>query len=86
LDNYQTIYYPESPYSFSVFSSDVLGSIYEIFLSEKLVIQNGTVELVKKPENIDRDIVTTPTFIINDILRNTVLPKCKDKTDKEILN
>ncbi|OYX27685.1 MAG: adenine methyltransferase [Flavobacteriales bacterium 32-35-8] len=79
------LYYPESPYSFSVFSSDILGSIYEIFLSEKLTVQNGTVELVKKPENIDRDIVTTPTFIINDILRNTVLPKCKDKTDKEIL-
>lgn len=79
------LYYPESPYSFSVFSSDVLGSIYEIFLSEKLAVQNGTVELVKKPENIDRDIVTTPTFIINDILRNTVLEKCKDKTDKEIL-
>lgn len=79
------LYYPESPYSFSVFSSDVLGSIYEIFLSEKLAVQNGTVELVKKPENIDRDIVTTPTFIINDILRNAVLPKCKDKTDQEIL-
>lgn len=79
------LYYPESPYSFSVFSSDILGSIYEIFLSEKLTVQNGTVELVKKTENVDRDIVTTPTFIINDILRNTVLPKCKDKTDKEIL-
>ncbi|MDD4604148.1 MAG: Eco57I restriction-modification methylase domain-containing protein [Bacteroidales bacterium] len=79
------LYYPESPYSFSVFSSDILGRIYEIFLSEKLVVQNDTVEIVKKPENIDRDIVTTPTFIINDILRNTVLPKCKDKTAKEIL-
>lgn len=79
------LYYPESPYSFSVFSSDILGSIYEIFLSEKLTVQNGTVELVKKAENVDRDIVTTPTFIINDILRNTVLSKCKDKTDKEIL-
>ena len=79
------LYYPESPYSFSVFSSDILGSIYEIFLSEKLTVQNGTVELVKKPENVDRDIVTTPTFIINDILRNTVLQKCKDKTDKQIL-
>lgn len=81
----QHLYYPESPYSFSVFSSDVLGSIYEIFLSEKLSLENSKVELVKKPDNIDRDIVTTPTFIINDILRNTVLPKCKDKTDKEIL-
>jgi hypothetical protein len=79
------LYYPESSYSFSVFSSDILGSIYEIFLSEKLTIQNGEVELEKKPENVDRDIVTTPTFIINDILRNTVLPKCNNKTDQEIL-
>jgi len=79
------LYYPESPYSFSVFSSDVLGSIYEIFLSEKLAIQNGSITLVKKLENVDRDIITTPTFIINDILRNTVLPKCQGKTDKEIL-
>ncbi|MFW2176480.1 MULTISPECIES: Eco57I restriction-modification methylase domain-containing protein [unclassified Moraxella] len=79
------LYYPESPYSFSVFSSDVLGSIYEIFLSEKLTVQNGSVILVKKPENIDRDIISTPTFIINDILRNTVLKKCEGKTDAEIL-
>jgi hypothetical protein len=80
------LYYPESAYSFSVFSSDVLGSIYEIFLSEKLTISNGGIELVKKPENVDRDIITTPTFIINDILRNTVLIKCQGKTDSEILN
>jgi hypothetical protein len=79
------LYYPESPYSFSVFSSDVLGSIYEIFISEKLSVQSSSVVLVKKPENIDRDIITTPTFIINDILRNTVLKKCEGKTDKEIL-
>lgn len=79
------LYYPESPYSFSVFSSDVLGSIYEIFLSEKLIVQKGSVVLVKKPENVDRDIITTPTFIISDILRNTVLKKCEGRTDKEIL-
>lgn len=79
------LYFPESPYSFSVFSSDILGNIYEIFLSEKLSIVAGTIQLIKKPENIDKDIVTTPTYIINDILRDTVIPKCKDKTDKEIL-
>jgi hypothetical protein len=79
------LYYPESPYSFSVFSSDILGRIYEIFLSEKLTVQDGAIALVKKPENIDRDIITTPTFIISDILRNTVLKKCEGKSDKEIL-
>lgn len=80
------LYFPESPYSFSVFSSDILGNIYEIFLSEKLAIISSSIELIKKPENIDKDIVTTPTYIINDILRSTVVLKCKDKSDKEILN
>ncbi|MFZ5570931.1 MAG: Eco57I restriction-modification methylase domain-containing protein [Thermodesulfobacteriota bacterium] len=79
------LYYPESPYSFAVFSSDVLGSIYEIFLSEKLAIQNGKIELVRKPENVDRDIITTPNFIIKSILNQTVAPFCEGKTAKDIL-
>jgi type I restriction-modification system DNA methylase subunit len=79
------LYYPESPYSFSVFSSDILGSIYEIFLAEKLVINNGSIGLEKKIENQERDIVTTPSYIIDNILKNTVLPKCGDKSDTQIL-
>ena len=80
------LYYPESPYSFSVFSSDILGNIYEIFLAEKLAIKQNTVVLEKKPENIDKDIVTTPQFIINGILKNTVSDKCLGKSPDEILS
>jgi hypothetical protein len=80
------LYYPESTYSFAVFSSDILGSIYEIFLSEKLAIEDGNIELAKKPENINRDIIATPNYIIKSILNQTVIPFCKGKTDKEILN
>ncbi|RLD60881.1 MAG: adenine methyltransferase, partial [Bacteroidetes bacterium] len=80
------LYFPESSYSFLVFSSDILGNIYEIFLGEQLTIEEGTILIKKKPENIDRDIVTTPTFIIQDILRQTVVKHCEGKTDKEILN
>lgn len=79
------LYFPESTYSFSVFASDILGNIYEIFLGEQLVVDNGEISLQKKPENIDRDIVTTPTFIIQDILRQTVVEYCKEKSDKDIL-
>lgn len=82
----QHLYFPESIYSFSVFSSDILGNIYEIFLGEQLCFEEGTIFLKKKPENIDRDIVTTPTFIIQDILRQTVVKYCEGKNDKEILN
>jgi len=80
------LYFPESSYSFSVFSSDILGNIYEIFLGEQLTIETDEISIKKKPENIDRDIVTTPTFIIQDILRQTVVKYCEGKTDKEILN
>lgn len=80
------LYYPESPYSFSVFSSDILGNIYETFLAEKLFIKSGHIVLEKKPEHVDRDIITTPTYIINDILKQTVSPFCNGKSDKEIFS
>ncbi|NQZ54834.1 MAG: Eco57I restriction-modification methylase domain-containing protein [Piscirickettsiaceae bacterium] len=80
------LYYPESTYSFSVFSSDVLGNIYEIFLGEKIAHSEGDLYLIPKAENIDRDIVTTPTHIIKDILRKTVVEYCDGKSDQEILS
>lgn len=79
------LYFPESPYSFSVFSSDILGHIYEIFIAEKLAIIDGELRIVKKPENQDRDVVTTPTYIIREILRQTISPLCNGKSDKDIL-
>ncbi|MCL4116230.1 UNVERIFIED_CONTAM: hypothetical protein GTU68_056655 [Idotea baltica] len=80
------LYFPESTFSFSVFASDILGNIYEVFLAEQLKIKPNGITLEKKPEHIDRDIVTTPTFIIQDILRQTVLKHTEGKSDKEILN
>lgn len=83
----EQLYFPQSTYSFSVFSSDILGNIYEVFLSEKIRInQSGGIELQPKEEHIDRDVVTTPVHIVKDIIRNTVIEYCKGKSDKEILN
>lgn len=50
------LYFPESHYSFSVFSSDILGQIYEIFIAEKLAMVDGELQIVKKPENEGRDV------------------------------
>ncbi len=80
------LYFPENSYSFAVFSSDILGHIYEIFLGEQLKIENGIVVLKKKPEVEDRDVVTTPTFIVRDILNETVKKFCEGKAAEEILN
>lgn len=78
------LYYPESAYSFSVLASDILGNIYEIFLGYRLTIVNGAIGLNKKPEHIDRDVITTPTAVIRDILRFTVKEYCENKSDSEI--
>ena len=78
------LYFPESPYSFAVLSSDILGRIYEIFLAEKLAIVNDELKIVKKPENMERDIVTTPNFVVREILRQTTVEIIQNKTANEI--
>ena len=80
------LYFPQSPYSFAVLSSDILGKIYEIFLSQRLAVVDGQLSIVNKPENEDRDIVTTPNFIVREILRQTMKDNIALLTDKQILS
>lgn len=83
----EELYFPHSTYSFSVFSSEILGNIYEVFLSERIRINsNGIIDLQPKKDHIDRDVVTTPGHVIRDIIRNTVIEFCKGKTDIQILD
>ncbi len=82
----EQLYFPASTYSFAVFASDILGNIYEIFIGQHLVIKDNVIVLENKPEHVDRDVITTPTFIIKDILRQTVQEYCEGKTDEEILS
>lgn len=80
------LYYPECPYSFSVLSSDILGRIYELFLSKKLSVVDGELGLVNKPENVDKDVVTTPTYIIRALLSKTVVKLCSNKKIEELMH
>lgn len=78
------LYYPECPYSFSVLSSDVLGRIYELFLTQKLSVVDGELQLADKPENVDKDVVSTPTYIIRELLSKSVKVKCEGLSFEEI--
>lgn len=80
------LYYPETPYSFAVLSSDILGKIYEIFLGQRLELINGELVIVNKPENQERDIVTTPNFIVREILRQCASPIIEGKDAHQILS
>ena len=79
------LYYPNSSYSFAVLSSEILGNIYEIMLQDRLYIKNNKVILDRKPENLDRDVVTTPNFIIREIIDKTIKPYIENNK-KDILN
>ena len=79
------LYFPQSSYSFVVLSSDILGKIYEIFISQRLAVVDGQLSIVNKPENEDRDIVTTPNFIVREILRQTMKDNLAQLTDVQIL-
>ena len=58
------LYYPNSPYDFTVISSNILGEIYEVFISETLIVKNNEVILQAKKENLNRAIVTTPYDVV----------------------
>lgn len=78
------LYFPHNSYSFSVLSSDLLGGIYEKFLGDELVIKNDSLILQPKDYNLNRDIISTPNFIIRRIIDYTVYEYCKNKDDNKI--
>ncbi len=80
------LYYPKSPYLFSIIEPNLLGKIYEVFLTEQLVIlPNGTIGLGKKKDCINRSVVTTPTEIVKYMVEKTLSKACDGKTPAEIL-
>lgn len=87
VDIVNKLYRPQSPYEFSVIESNLLGAIYEIFLSEKLILtQNETISLAKKAENVNRDIVSTPPEIVKYMVNKTLAPIIRGKKPIEILD
>lgn len=67
------LYYP-SPYRFEVIPTKLLSDIYEIFLSKKLVIEDGEVSEKLKLEYIKTNgAISTPQFLVQDLLKRTIL-------------
>ena len=57
------LYYPQSPYTFAVVETEVLGEIYEQFLGEVITVVGEAVEIVSKPEVRESGgVVPTPSL------------------------
>ncbi|MGI6369957.1 MAG: Eco57I restriction-modification methylase domain-containing protein [Candidatus Kapaibacterium sp.] len=86
------LYYPESPYEFSVLPIEILGSIYEQFLGKTIRfrgVRGGrqTAIIEEKPEvKKAGGVYYTPQYIVRYIIEQTLLKKIKSKTPKQIKN
>ncbi len=67
------LYYP-SPYRFEVIPTKLLSDIYEIFLSKKLIIEDGEVSEKLKLEYIKTNgAISTPQYLVQDLLKRTII-------------
>jgi hypothetical protein len=76
----EALYYPASPYEFTVLSADILGRVYEQFLGKAIVVRGTKVHVEEKPEvRKAGGVYYTPTFIVDYIVQNTLSPLLEDK-------
>lgn len=80
------LYYPESPYEFSVLSVEILGSAYEQFLGKQIRIDKShRAHIEEKPEvRKAGGVYYTPQYIVDYIVGNTVGKLIQDSTPKEV--
>ena len=74
------MYYPQSPYDFSVVDANILGEIYDQFLGREIIFhQEHGVQIVEKPEVVaSSGVVPTPKYIVDEIVKKTLDLRFKD--------
>lgn len=80
------LYYPASPYEFSVLSVEILGSAYEQFLGKQIKIDKAhRAHIEEKPEvRKAGGVYYTPQYVVEYIVKNTVGKLIENKTPKDI--
>ena len=71
---FKSLYYPESPYEFSVLPADILGQVYEQFLGKVIYLTPGHRAKVEDKPEVKKagGVYYTPTYIVDYIVKNTV--------------
>lgn len=79
------LYYPESPYEFSILSADILGQVYERFLGKVIrLTSEHTVVVDDKPEvKKAGGVYYTPSFVVDYIVDHTLRRLLTGKTPKQ---
>ena len=77
-----SLYYPRSPYEFSVLPADILGNVYEQFLGKVIRLTRGHRAAVEDKPEVKKagGVYYTPKYIVDYIVEHTVGELCRDKT------
>jgi hypothetical protein len=82
----QALYYPKSPYEFSVLGVEILGNVYEQFLGKVIRLTAGHQAKVETKPEVKKagGVYYTPQYIVEYIVKNTVGKLIAGKTPEEI--
>ena len=85
-DIFKNLYYPDSPYEFSVLSADILGQVYEQFLGKVIRLTGGGRAKVEEKPEVRKagGVYYTPTYIVDYIVQNTVGKLVEGKTPRQL--
>lgn len=80
----KNLYYPDSPYEFSVLPSDILGHVYEQFLGKVIRLTPGHRAVVEEKPEVKKagGVYYTPTYIVDYIVKNTLGKKLEEIEEK----
>ncbi len=83
-DIIKNLYYPDSPYEFSVLPSDILGHVYEQFLGKVIRLTAGHHAVVEDKPEVKKagGVYYTPTYIVEYIVNNTLGKLLENDKDK----
>ncbi|MDZ4758988.1 MAG: N-6 DNA methylase, partial [Bacteroidota bacterium] len=80
------LYYPESPYEFSVLPVEILGSAYEQFLGKQIKIDKAHRAYIEEKPEVRKagGVYYTPQYIVDYIVKNTIGKLIDNKAPKDI--
>ena len=80
------LYYPESPYEFSVLPTELLGQVYERFLGKVIRLTAGHRAVIEDKPEVKKagGVFYTPTYIVDYIVRQTVGKLLEDRSPKTL--
>ena len=80
-DILRSLYYPDSPYEFSVLPAEILGQVYEQFLGKVITLTAGHHAKVEDKPEVKKagGVYYTPSYIVDYIVEHTVGKLLEDR-------